>query len=219
MTVTIATEHSILAHFEPLYAMALQRFVLNSNNWTIVNTDGDERAAFVAELSSLYSAPHQFDKRAFEAFSTSCLLEYLERTHAFYENELLPKLEHLAASVADGDNLGYALEVLVKQFRRQLVSHMREEEDFVFPAARRMHMGGGTEWPAEAAHHDDDALNLIATIVDLTNNSRGATRHLNQLATAFSVDLALHHRVEEEVLWPRLSALAKGSIPAPMGEV
>ncbi len=84
-----------LYHFEPLSELALMRYSINAEGRIefLDGKRGETDVEFVVDLMGLYSGSTAFDQTKFQAHSLATVMEYLERTHTFYENVLLPKME------------------------------------------------------------------------------------------------------------------------------
>lgn len=207
-----------LHHFEPLSELALQRYSMSAEGDAVFH-DGDTGLLdiqFVLQLMELYSDIRQFDPKAFGQFSLSTVLEYLERTHAFYEVSLLPRMEQSIRSINQlfpEHAIAQVLAAFFKNYRNELFEHIELEESQLFPYARRLAHGGAgrdysvAEFRAVHDHHIEDSLHRVIDLMETDHpevTRSFAYRTFKNLLEQFRLDLSVHHLIEERVLLQKL---------------
>lgn len=214
-----------LYHFEPLSELALQRYAISPEGLTIEHYDpnGDRDVEFVLELMELYSDVNTFDEKAFARHSLFAILEYLERTHLFYEMSLLPKLEQAIIGVKrlfPDHPISDLLDIFFLNYKNELLEHIDLEERELFPYARRLSHGGSSRdysvsvFQSVHDHGVEDALDQILTVVenDYPEVARSfAYRTFRNLLEQFRLDLHIHHLIEDKVFLQKLLALEQNT--------
>jgi len=208
-------------HFEPLSELALQRYAITPEGTVEFNDGeiGEEDVEFVLELMELYSGLDAFRAERFNVYSIYSILEYLERTHAFYESALLPKLEqaiHGIEKLFPDHPINKVLSGFFNQYRNDLLSHIDVEESRLFPYARRLAHGGSArdysvkEFENTHTHDVEDSLDRVINLIE-TNYSEVsrsfAYRSFKNMLEQFRLDIEIHHLIEEEVFLNMLRLL------------
>jgi len=137
---------------------------------------------------------------------------------------MLVRMTILAGSAASShpDKKLWPLVDLIAKVTRDLVPHMRREEQYLFPYidSFEREMGpdetivvplfGSVEYPMQRIRHDhSEDLASLAAIREATSNftpPKGACDHVAQLfkmLQEFDTDLQQHIRLEDETLFPR----------------
>ncbi|GAB5538387.1 MAG: hypothetical protein Salg2KO_04900 [Salibacteraceae bacterium] len=216
-----ATSIKNMYHFEPLSELALQRYAITPNGEVEFN-DGEiseEDVEFVLEVMELYSGLDGFRAERFNVYSIYTILEYLERTHAFYEATLLPKLEqaiHGIKKLFPDHIINDVLTRFFNDYRSDLLRHIETEESRLFPYARRLaHGGNARDYSVEAfeanhTHEVEDSLDKVINVIE-TNYPEVARsfayRSFKIMLEQFRLDLEIHHLIEEEVFLNMLRLL------------
>lgn len=210
-------------HFEPLSELALQRYAINPEGRVEFNDDemSSQEVDFVLEVMELYSGLDQFRADKFLTYSMMTVLEYLERTHAFYEATLLPKIEQSIVGIKKlfpDHQIAGVLDSFFKSYRNELLEHIDLEESRLFPYARRLAHGAGArdysveDFQTAHTHEVEDSLDTVINIIetDYPEVSRSfAYRSFKNLLEQFRLDLEIHHLMEEEVFLVMLVTLEK----------
>jgi len=154
------------------------------------------------------------------------LANHIEATHHAYLKTELPRLVAMADRVATKhgwrDSRLPELAVTVNTLAAEMLSHMRKEEEILFPLVRRIEAGATGGFPGgsianpirqlEAEH--EAAGNLTAMLRLLTDgftpNAEACNTHRALLAglADFESDLHRHVHKENSILFPRVLALA-----------
>ncbi|MEZ4722397.1 MAG: hypothetical protein R2813_11045 [Flavobacteriales bacterium] len=200
-------------HFEPLSELALQRYSISPEG-TVEFRDGElgeDDVEFVLEVMELYTGLDTFRAERFMVYSIFTVLEYLERTHSFYESTLLPKLDqgiHGIKKLFPDHPISEILDAFFKKYRAELLKHIDLEETKLFPYARRIAQGGKAGDYSTLAFNDvhshevEDSLDRVVNIIetDYPEVARSfAYRSFKNLLEQFRLDLEIHHLIEEEV--------------------
>jgi len=204
-------------HFEPLSELALQRYSIDEQGNFVFNDEnsGDD-IAFVLDLMELYSGLDAFRSERFERYSIFTILEYLERTHSFYESRLLPKMEQAIHSVKrlfPDHEIANILDAFFSNYRNELLEHIDLEETHLFTYARRLAHGGlirdysVAEFQAVHTQEVEDSLDKVINYIesDFPEVARSfAYRSFKTILRQFRLDLEIHHLIEEEVFLEKL---------------
>jgi regulator of cell morphogenesis and NO signaling len=185
--------------------------------------------AVEAELAAAVR-PKDGSSRDWQTAPLSDLVDHIVTTHHAYLQSELPRLEAMAARVAEkhADKHPYALDVqqVFLSLKDELLSHMRKEEMILFPWIQRTEAAraGAAAAPAscfgsvanpisvmEAEHEfaGQALLELRRLTSDYTppedacNGFRGLLHGLTEL----EADLHLHIHLENNILFPRALAL------------
>ena len=210
-------------HFEPLSELAFQRYAINPKGEFEFNDDelSSQEVDFVLEVMELYSGLDQFRADRFLTYSIMTILEYLERTHAFYEATLLPKMEQAIVGIKKlfpDHQIAIVLDSFFKNYRNELLEHIDLEEARLFPYARRLAHGTGVrdysveDFEQAHTHEVEDSLDKVINIIETDHPevSRSfAYRSFKNLLEQFRIDLEIHHLMEEEVFLNMLVTLEK----------
>lgn len=155
------------------------------------------------------------------------LADHVEQTHHVYTKEELPRLVEMADRVSmkhrGRDPRVVELGALVNTLAAEMTEHMKKEEATVFPLIRRIESDGADSsaistvrdsiQEMEAEH--EDAGQAIARLREITDNftpdDEACNTHRALLAglAAFEADLHRHVHKENNILFPRVLALAK----------
>jgi regulator of cell morphogenesis and NO signaling len=166
--------------------------------------------------------------------SLTDLADYVVAYHHRRARRDLIHLILLAAEVASGHASRHPeiweLQDELESLSRDLIPHMRREEQYLFPYVRSMEsetgpdqtlifpLFGTIEYPLQAVKHDhNEDLSHLASIRQFADNlaipSRtcGRLRTLCDLIAAFELELQQHIRLENEVLFPRAIEVERSS--------
>ena len=163
----------------------------------------------------------------FNSFTLSFLADYIVNVHHNYVKENAMGIEDLAKKVAGhhGGAMPFLGEVYDKfdELRCELATHMKKEEQILFPAIKQLETGGGLNAnfpkindPIYVMERDHDiAGELIGDIHRLTNNytvPEGACNSIRVLyhkLSEFESDLQQHIHLENNILFPKAMQLEK----------
>jgi len=182
----------------------------------------------LTELNSLESADANIEDQDFPSLSLTAMCDSIVDTHHAYLRRELPRLTQLLDKVmsAHGRHHPWLLRLAESfgQLRGELEPHMFKEEQLLFPAIRtieRTDRGpsfpfGSVDNPIRMMEHEHNlagrALQDIRDASDDYTPPEGACNTFRALLDGLrelEVDLHMHIHKENNVLFPRASALAR----------
>lgn len=159
----------------------------------------------------------------FNNLKPAFLADYIVNVHHAYVYENAPMIEDLAQKVAGhhGTNMPFLNTVYQKitELNRELITHMKKEEQVLFPAIKIMEAGGkaplaSIKDPINIMERDHDiAGDLIKEIRSLTSDYTapdGACNSVKMLyykLEEFESDLLQHIHLENNILFPKVTAM------------
>lgn len=172
-----------------------------------------------------------YDTADFDQFSIEHLLRYVEITHQFYRKERMKRIERIILNLEKETGGQTPFSELLYQsyieFRQFLYSHLKQEEEILFPYAKSLlafsfgvfkeeHFYLKSKLPEcfLHLHNKETDFNLfrIFTLVPSQFYSVETTAELMKLEVelkSFEIDLEVHSWIEEEVLIPKIITLRK----------
>lgn len=218
-----ATSVSDAIHFEPLTELALQRFNVDLSkgdmSFSQVDVESIKDVNFIVDLIKFYSNPVKEEVDQFEQYSLDVLLDYLQRTHRFYIDKILPKMEMNIKNIFDlfpEHSIVPLLNHFYNQYQNDLLEHIELEEKHLFPYAKKLMV---EQLPKDYSvhefrlHHDhriqdhlEDIIMVIEEDIPLVSKTF-AYRMFKNLLSQFQVDLNIHHMIEEKVFLDKLAKL------------
>jgi regulator of cell morphogenesis and NO signaling len=164
------------------------------------------------------------DGRAWGGETLHALIDHIVTTYHDSLREELPRLESLAAKVrrVHGAKAAHLprLEAIVSELSAELRSHMRKEEQVLFPAIRALeglHTEARPRIDAPIAvmeHEHDHAGVLLSELRDITDGyappswACATFRALYQGLSELEATMHVHVHLENNILFPRALALA-----------
>ena len=221
-----------ISEHHPLFEAVLDRYSLRfSEQGMPIGVACEEQeieTEFFIEILLAFEAPMSFNATAMKRFPVPVVLDYLYRTHAYYQEKRLGEIEQSVARLADVYGTAHPLLALLRAFfqryRLQLSAHIEDEEQNLFPYAMKV-------WEASQegklldeafstedflyAHGEDELDVPLREIQQLVERRHPEVKRLfpynvlNWQLNALQQDLWLHERVEEDVLIPQLESLKK----------
>lgn len=180
------------------------------------NLDPDQLAGELAELENSSAGP----ERDFKSWDLGFLSDYIVNTHHRYVVKTLPELMFYTQKIADvhGVNHPELKEVasLFAEINRELVQHLRNEEEVLFPAIKEV-MKNGTRGAKstivmeisrmngehEFAGGTMDKINVITNGYALPGDACNTYRVAFKLLEEFEDDLHTHVHLENNILYPK----------------
>lgn len=163
----------------------------------------------------------------FNSFTLSFLADYIVNIHHTYVNTNLPVIEDLSKKVAEhhGSYSPFLVQVYkkVNELRCELTTHMKKEEQILFPAIKLMDCGSkvkiGFETisdPIYVMERDHDIagdlmkdIRLLANDYTVPVNSCNSIKMLFHKLEEFESDLFQHIHLENNILFPRALQMEK----------
>lgn len=179
--------------------------------------------------SALEDLPNQEDEASapFAGWPLDLLIDYIEKKHHRYINVNLPELYDLLERAIETDGSKYPVlkkaKDLLKQSEKDLVGHMQQEEQIVFPYIRnlvlahlhpenlqgKLSSGSIENLAGNSIEDHQNQGEWLDEISELTNGYRApgdagrAYRLLLKKLDEFEKDLHRHIHLENNILFPR----------------
>lgn len=173
---------------------------------------------FFLAIVNTYSNGNYFPQQELLSFSPLQIVDYLRKTHHYYISYELPKIEGLLNQMLTGcendcPSLKLIHEFFIK-YRQELISHIADEEDRVFPYIIKLVEKGIHEpkgysilnFEKEHTNVDEklsDLRNLIVKYVEPKYNDNFCNEFLIAL-DRFETDIKDHARIEDKILVPMI---------------
>lgn len=152
------------------------------------------------------------------------LIDYIIETHHVFLRQELPRLDAMAKRVAQvhGGHTPSLIEVLTvfTALFEELDSHMRKEEQVLFPAIASLSLGQAAAMPLDGPiscmiHEHEEVGDTLKRLHELTNGFQPPADACNTYRALFAglagleEDLHRHIHLENSVLFPQAHALAE----------
>ena len=179
-------------------------------------------------LKSFLAILNTYNSQSFfpeaENVDMTVLVQFLRRTHTYYLDYTLPRIEKLISQLAidcpDSKPLSM-IEMYYQEYKKQLTAHIEYEETDLFPLINRLlekHPG----YPEKADYFSDkiqhEHVNVEDKLSDLKTilikflppsvNENSASELLFELSR-FEQELLDHARFEDKILIPKLAKMLK----------
>jgi regulator of cell morphogenesis and NO signaling len=152
-------------------------------------------------------------------FDTSMILEYLEKTHAYYLDKLIPEIEMNIFRFAQVMGMGHpTIDALINRFdayKQDLIEHIEEEEKIFFIYAKELVNNGAStvnykvdQFVVEHEHKEDQLEELLHFLRN--NVQECASLPFKMILSKLELlerDLYIHATVEDEVLVAKIRDL------------
>lgn len=181
---------------------------------------------FVMAIYKAFDNEQYFPVKELQDFPIRTLIEYLIKTHLYYLNSKLPKLEKLLdaliTSYGNSELMLFKVKDFFTDYRKNLIHHIHGEERRLFPyilklisAAENINtpyklhtllendsLSKFTDDHDHVEHELNELGRRIRNFAQVNNHRVQVALILDELRQ-FETDLALHGRLEDEVLLPR----------------
>lgn len=159
------------------------------------------------------------EKEQLVRFETTMILDYLEKTHAYYREKLLPELELTLFQMLQtiGTNNPISIEMLLRfdAYRRDLVEHIEDEENQFFSYTRQLLRTeektlkySVNQFVNEHKHKEDQIDGMVEFLKRNVENCDLLTyKVFIAKLELLQRDLAIHAYVEDYVLVPKVRLL------------
>lgn len=167
---------------------------------------------FMEAIVDAFADPQQFPKEHLLSFPTDLIIDYLERTHTYYLEKLLPEIEQTLFEWIRSTGGAHPIPLyLLEQFgayRSDLEAHIADEEARFFPYVKQLLAGERSgdyslqEFVEEHEHHDDHLVRMRELIGKAQQSGMQVLpyRVLLSKLELLERDLQVHALVEDEVL-------------------
>lgn len=182
-----------------------------------INTD------FFLSIINTFQNKDFFPKEKLLLFSPLLIIDYLQRTHHYYINYSLPRIEkllkELQISAAQQNSEMKMIEEFYLEYKTKLLNHIEDEERKVFPYIIKL-----VNTPSEIENKNfqvnfeeehenvdleiDDLKNLIIKYMNPNYNELICNELLIEIFR-FEKDILNHARIEDAILIPQVKQLQK----------
>lgn len=161
-----------------------------------------------------------------EDIDSEKLIDYLKKTHKYYANITIPRIETLIRKLIKNlpdEKLPVHIGKYFNVYKKELIRHMKFEEKTLFPLLKDL-MGGKKKKKAAAAEFfkrlDDDHSNVEEKLKDLktilvryvpADADEQTVFELLYTLSVFDKDHFNHSNFEDKILIPKLKELLKPS--------
>lgn len=218
-----ATTLKTISSHHPLFETVLDRYSLRFSDQGmpvgVACKKSNISTEFLIEILRVFEAPQTFDTEKLKQFPVPVVLDYLYRTHRYYQDKRLGEIELSVDRIAEVYGQEHPLLILLRTFfqryKNQLAEHIQEEEKTLFPHIQKMYEAkvAGEEIVDDFdydqflhGHGEDELDTPLREIQQLVERQHPEVKTLfpynvlNWQLNALSQDLWIHERVEEEVL-------------------
>jgi regulator of cell morphogenesis and NO signaling len=189
-----------------------------------INTD------FFLVILNAFHDPQYFPRKHLQSFPASMLIHYLTKSHDYYLEKKIPEIEYLIDNLTEEDGMDNDTFLLLKNFfkeyKEELMSHIRKEEERVYPYVLELERAIEELTPSESLisqmnaysindyedEHDDvedklyDLKNILIKYVPTGRTDANSYKILHELFLLES-DLNDHSRIEDLILVPKVEAM------------
>ncbi len=172
---------------------------------------------FFLAIVNTYHNVDYFPEQELKGFSPLVIIEYLKKTHSYYINYTLPKLDTLLKQLIESNKTEIQqLNIIEKFYRKyttELLLHLKEEEEVVFPYVYRLIKNRSRDsnynirsFEKEHSHVDvqlNDLKNLIIKYTEPVYDNNICNEFLRTLFR-FEKDINDHARIEDKILIPQV---------------
>lgn len=185
--------------------------------------------SFFLDIVNTYHDPYYFPKEKMRAYPVSLTVDYLLKSHEYYQEKMLPETESMigelvASCEKNCDNLRL-IEDFYKKYKVELRNHLKSEEEKFFPYVKALATEDRTGKRLEDIRrkynfsyeaHSEEHESVIAKLLDLKNiiikylppdYSQAKCNNLLYWLFVFEDDLRDHERLEDVILLPALRGI------------
>jgi regulator of cell morphogenesis and NO signaling len=95
---------------------------------------------FFLTILNAFSNPLYFPQKRLQAFDVLTIISYLRKTHAYYRDALVPRIEGLLGHLVDSSTSGRRklIATFFSNYKKELFAHLNREEELTFPYIERV---------------------------------------------------------------------------------
>lgn len=177
---------------------------------------------FYLAIINTYNYESYYDISNLKRFSPLLIVDYLRKTHSYYINQALPKIKNglnqLISSYSDGTNEIELINKFYKQYENELLTHIQDEEENVFPYIERLVSNQVLENVRSLHTFEKEHTNVDVKLNDLKSLIIRYIRPLYDknfcydfliMIDRFEKDIINHARIEDNILITKAIALEK----------
>lgn len=176
---------------------------------------------FLLVIVNTFHNEEYFPETELKSFPPTLIIDYLKKTHLYYIDYVLPKLELLLKQLIESNKTAIQQLDIIKQFylkyKQELLLHVNEEEKEVFPyIVNLVDKKENSQYNIhsfEKEHSDvdiklNDLKNLIIKYIEPVYDNNICNDFLITLFR-FEKDIKDHARIEDKILIPMVVELEK----------
>lgn len=182
-----------------------------------INTD-----FFIAIVNTFHNKNY-FPEKKLLAFSPLLIIDYLKKTHRYYIEYSLPRIEmllhKLIESIGNDNQEIKTIEEFYQRYKSKLLQHIADEESKVFPYIEKLLNAPenvedkhyALSFEEEHEHVDleiDDLKNLVIKYITPGYDELICNRLLSEIFR-FENDILDHSRIEDAILIPQVQQIQK----------
>lgn len=215
----------------PLLASVIDRFGIPYNKWTLTLEkacqSGNVDAELLMEMLKVFQDHTSFPADALQKLPLQSIIEYLIKTHIYYINSRLPRIEQFIELLIEHygkvDMQLYLLRDYFLDYKRDMLAHICIEERNLFPYILKLISADANKdmsafelfqlleanainkFINDHIHVEGELQEIRRRLLNYThaNQHKVQTQTLFYEMKLFEVDLLTHGKVEDEVLVPR----------------
>ncbi len=177
---------------------------------------------FLLVIVNTFHNEEYFPETELKSFSPILIIDYLKKTHQYYIEYVLPKLELLLKQLIESNKTDNhqlnIIEQFYQKYKEELLIHIREEEQDVFPYITNLLERNQKNTPYNIHSFEKEHLNVDIKLNDLKNL---IVKYLepvydNNICNEFLItlfrfekDINDHARIEDKILIPQVAELEK----------
>lgn len=172
---------------------------------------------FFLAIINTYNNVAYFPEKELKGFSPLVIIEYLKKTHIYYIEFMLPKLDSLLKQLIKSNKTDIQqlniIEKFYRKYKTELLLHIKEEEELVFPYITSLitDKPRGSKYSIrsfEKEHSNVDAQlndlkNLIIKYAKPVYDNNICNEFIGTLFR-FEKDINDHARIEDKILIPQV---------------
>jgi regulator of cell morphogenesis and NO signaling len=170
---------------------------------------------FLLVIINTFHNKDYFPETELKAFSPLLIIDYLKKTHSYYTDFVIPKLDSLLRKLIESNKTDIhqldIIEQFYQKYKEELLIHIQEEEELVFPYISRLvnHESTNSRYTIhtfEKEHSNvdiklNDLKNLIIKYIEPVYDNNICNEFLITLYR-FEKDIIDHARIEDKILVP-----------------
>ena len=202
-------------HLLPVFNRFNIKLGLKDKTVEDICNEKDINPEFFLAIVNTYHNEDYFPEKELLSFSPPEIVGYLKKTHKYYIDYVLPKLDSLLEQlIKSSSSISKDLQmvdVFYKKYKKELTLHINDEEERVFPyviqlAETHQKQAGYTIRSFEKEHTNvdeklNDLKNLIIKYVTPDYDENTCNEFLITLYR-FEKDIKDHARIEDKILLP-----------------
>jgi len=176
---------------------------------------------FFLAIINTFNNKDYFPEANLSSFSPLLIVNYLQKTHQYYIDYFLPKIENLLekliSSCTDKCPELEMIRSFYKKYKNELMLHINDEDENVFPYVINLvksHQKSNKDYAIQSFEKDhqnvevklNDLKNLVIKYIQPTYNDNDCNEFLITLFR-FEQDINDHARIEDNILVPQVKKI------------